>query len=173
MLRREVLFLLSVSALTLRMGSACGGDRPSDPRVRTLPSATPAPAAAGVAAHRLAAHVNEARRGLGLARMTWDEALGRAAARRVGEVVVRFSHARPKGTIPDLLDEHGVFRRRWAENLAAVHGRDAAEAALRAHQLLLGSAGHRANILHPELRRTGVGVTSDGSRWTFVQLFAG
>ena len=62
----------------------------------------------------------------------------------------------------------------WAENLAwstISGGLDRDETKLM-HDGLMGSAGHRANILHPDMAYVGIGLSTGGGRVFMTQKFA-
>jgi uncharacterized protein YkwD len=65
-----------------------------------------------------------------------------------------------------MLSRYGISYRLYAENIA--QGADA----YRIHAMWMASAGHRANILNPQLNRVGIGVTrSSTGSYTATQLF--
>ena len=99
-----------------------------------------------------------------------DERL-RQVARQHSEEMFRlgyFSHESPKlGSPLDRITAAGIFVLGSGENLAY------APTVETAHQGLMASPGHRANILEPEFRRIGIGVISAGFYGRmFTQNFA-
>src|ERR1019366_8994471 len=84
----------------------------------------------------------------------------RAVARSYGQAVLAtgyFSHIDRVGHSPfDRLRAAGVPYGAAGENLALSPG------ILQAHQALMNSAGHRANILSPIFRTVGIGIIDAG-----------
>jgi len=82
-----------------------------------------------------------------------------------------FSHTSPTfGDLAGLLQGFGITYSAAGENLA-MNSNGSVSAA---HNSLMGSAGHRANILNAKFRYVGVGIhtKSDGSHY-YTQLFVG
>ena len=74
-----------------------------------------------------------------------------------------FSHHTPEGgTLGDRMRKQGVRFLLAGENLAL------APTLARAHQGLMDSPGHRANILRPEFARVGIGVLDGGMHGLMV-----
>ena len=74
-----------------------------------------------------------------------------------------FSHRTPEGASPfDRLRKDGLSFRAAGENLAL------APTLERAHQGLMDSPGHRANILNPAFGRLGIGIVEGGRRGLMV-----
>ncbi|HEY9856881.1 MAG TPA: CAP domain-containing protein [Stenomitos sp.] len=99
--------------------------------------------------------VNRERRSRGLVALRWDDrlaAMGRAHSR---DILARnyFAHEDPEGrSAADRAAQAGVSYTILGENLAFAPN-------LRiAHQGLMKSPGHRANILRPQFRRLGIGI---------------
>ena len=68
-----------------------------------------------------------------------------------------FSHYNPEGLSPfDRMEQYGISYLYAGENLAL------APSVELAHQGLMNSPGHRANILSPNFKRIGIGVMSGG-----------
>jgi uncharacterized protein YkwD len=113
--------------------------------------------------------VNAARADEGLAPLVMDGALVAVARAHSLDMAERnfFSHVNPDGENPgDRLHAAGIFPSRWAENIAG------AGSTSQAHNLLMNSSGHRANILNPNLGRIGIGVLVGGPYGMyFTQLF--
>ena len=113
--------------------------------------------------------LNEARRQNGLPALTPDarlQAVARAHSREMLEMGY-FSHTSPvSGTPADRLAAAHISFRSAGENLAY------APSVQIAHQGLMNSPGHRANILSPDFHRVGIGVlvAPDGERM-FTQEF--
>ena len=113
--------------------------------------------------------INQARRQAGLPILTADPAL-RAVARQHGEEMFRqgyFSHYSPAtGSPADRVRAAGIGFGVMGENLAYAPSLDIA------HQGLMESPGHRANILSPSFHRLGIGVIrSDFRGKMYVQEF--
>ncbi|MBQ7936059.1 MAG: S-layer homology domain-containing protein [Clostridia bacterium] len=108
----------------------------------------------------------------GLEPLSFFPALQQATRIRAAEIEELFSHTRPNGTACyTALDEAGISYFSAAENIAAGYSSPA-----MAMNGWMNSAGHRTNILTPELRHLGVGNHYDsgseyGDHW--VQLFVG
>jgi uncharacterized protein YkwD len=79
-----------------------------------------------------------------------------------------FAHVDPDGTTPfDRMKRGGVTFRAAGENLALAPTVDVA------HEGLMNSPGHRANILNPSFHRIGIGVADGGMHGKmFTQNFA-
>lgn len=113
--------------------------------------------------------INEERERAGRAPLEHDPLL-RSLARAKAEdmaVVGYFDHVSPTyGTVYDMLDDAGI-RYKWAgENIARAHGIDVA------HEALMASPDHRANILSAGYTHVGIGVHRSGNRWYVAQIFA-
>lgn len=80
-----------------------------------------------------------------------------------------FSHQSPTYGSPfDMMNHFGISYRTAGENLA---GNQTVE---RAHQALMNSDGHRANILNANYTEVGIGIVDGGPYGKmFVQLFKG
>lgn len=111
--------------------------------------------------------VNEIRGQEGLRPLSGDGKLARVALRRASSCARkgRVSHA---GWL-EALRKGGlrVGSRAFGENLA--QGQDRAAEAVRAW---MDSPGHRANILHKDFRRIGVGVAEGYGDRFWVQIFS-
>ncbi|CAA6605485.1 Allergen V5/Tpx-1 family protein [Rhodospirillaceae bacterium LM-1] len=113
--------------------------------------------------------VNEVRRDHGLPSLRLDSQLGRAAQDFARELADwgQLSHKGPNGSnLDQRLVRQGYAYRLAAENLASgmIGPRQTVD-------LWLESPGHRENMLRPELREAGIGVSraSDGQAyWTLV-----
>lgn len=105
--------------------------------------------------------VNRVRREHGLRPLQPDAELVPVARAHSRDMFARgyFSHLTPEGADPfDRMRKGGVRFRTAGENLAL------ARTLPMAHQGLLDSPGHRANILQPAFGRVGIGVL-DGGRY--------
>ena len=122
-----------------------------------------------VAERQLFDLVNEERTQRGLDALVWDERLVPVARAHSQEMFTLkyFSHESPTSGSPfDRLKAAGVMYSRGGENLAY------AQSVAVAHQALMGSPGHRENILRPEFTRIGIGLISGGAYGRMVtQLF--
>lgn len=112
--------------------------------------------------------VNEERVKAGLAPVTLQEDVTKAAQVRALEIEKSFSHTRPNGSsFSTALKEAGVSYRGSGENIA--WGQKTPEQVMRGW---MNSDGHRANILNPKYTSIGVGYYQNASGvnyWT--QLF--
>jgi len=122
------------------------------------------------AEREMLALINKARRGAGLAPLTFDGELA-AVARGHSRDMVRnrfFGHISPRrGDLTARMKRAGLHAYAFTENLAqnrTVEG---------AHKGLMDSPGHRKNILDPRASRVGIGIVRDDSRGIMVtQNFA-
>ena len=143
------------------------------PRRQRMLRITPTTDAAWAAASALLRLVNAARTGQLLPVLHPEPQLQRAARVRVHETTRLFDHARPSGTLGELLHAASAPGTSYGENLALIGGVDADRAVRAAHRGLLDSPGHRANILGNGYRWVGVAAREHQGTWYFVQLFAG
>ncbi|MDP8957941.1 MAG: CvpA family protein [Actinomycetota bacterium] len=114
--------------------------------------------------------LNRARRQAGLDPLAWSDALAEVAEGHAWEMYRRgsFSHHSPVTQGPaDRVDAADIAYRLTGENLALAATPEAA------HEGLMESSGHRANILHREFRRVGIGVVSGPLGLMVVQVFTG
>jgi uncharacterized protein YkwD len=116
------------------------------------------------------AMVNEERRARGLVLLEWSNGLRDVARSHSVDMFQRgyFSHVNPDGQSPsDRADASGVKYGIVGENLAL------APATETAHQGLMDSPGHRANILNVDFRKIGIGVIDGGVYGKmYVQMFS-
>ncbi len=109
--------------------------------------------------------VNQERTSRGLKPLVMDEELRQVARGHSEDMFVRgyFSHYTPEGKDPfDRMREAGVTFRTAGENLAL------APTLQLAHTGLMNSPGHRANILHTQFGRVGIGILDGGRRGIMV-----
>jgi len=137
----------------------------------TFPAADPADlehdAAAATEVFQL---INRARVDAGVDPLAWSPALSLVAEGHAAEMYLEgyFSHRSPvTGTVADRLQAAGITYFVAGENLAL------AATVTEVHQGLMGSAGHRENILRPEFRRVGVAVVAGPLGLMTVQVFTG
>jgi uncharacterized protein YkwD/uncharacterized membrane protein required for colicin V production len=103
--------------------------------------------------------VNQERTSRGLVALTMDEPLREVARAHAGDMFARgyFAHNTPEGVDPfERMRDAGIFFGIAGENLALAPTLD------MAHNGLMNSPGHRANILRPEFRKVGIGVLDGG-----------
>ncbi len=119
--------------------------------------------------------VNAARTERGLAPLQSSDQLTDFAYLRSEDMIVRdyYGHLDPatgEAVLWTLLADAG-YEGRIAENLFAMTGLidGVPEAVLNAW---LDSADHRANLLDPSFRFTGIGLMGDGTWWMIAQIFA-
>lgn len=147
---------------------------PLAPPQQTPPQSTPgAPAAAALTPdeQRMVELVNAERARYGLPALKTNPQLVQLARLKAKDMVENnyFSHTSPTYGSPfEMMRAFGVTYSFAGENLA---GASTVEAA---HQALMNSPGHRANILNPNFKEVGIGVVP-GSAYgkIFVQLFKG
>ena len=112
--------------------------------------------------------VNAERAKEGLAPLTIDANVEKAATVRAKEIQSNFDHTRPNGSsFSTALKEQGVNYRGAGENIA--WGQKTPQEVVNAW---MNSAGHRANIMNKSYTHIGVGNTQNGSGTQYwVQLF--
>jgi len=114
--------------------------------------------------------VNRARLDAGFDPLAWSPGLAEVAAGHAREMYLEgyFSHRSPAtGTVGDRLEAAGITYSRAGENLAL------ASTPTQVHEGLMGSPGHRENILRPEFRRVGLAVVVGPLGLMTVQVFTG
>jgi len=113
--------------------------------------------------------VNEERKKRGVRELTWSSEIVPVARSHSRDMWERsyFSHISPEGEdVGDRLDKGGVGYSFAGENLAL------APTLTMAHNGLMNSEGHRANILEQKFRKIGIGVVDNGIYGKmFVQVF--
>lgn len=103
--------------------------------------------------------INTERAGAGLKPLSFDSLLMSVARLHSTDMLTRgyFSHHTPEGADPfQRLQKNGIRYHYAGENLAL------APTLLKAHDGLMKSPGHRANILSPSYGRVGIGVMDAG-----------
>lgn len=151
------------------------------PEPERKPAPAPRPAGSGAAAAGVAVSkeqqmvnlINQARAEAGLLPLQVSSQLTKAARAKSKDMIDHdyFSHTSPiYGSFTDLLSRYGISYRSAAENLAM----NSSGSVSAAHDMLMASPGHRANILNGSYSLVGVGiqVRSDGSHY-YTQLFIG
>jgi uncharacterized protein YkwD len=109
--------------------------------------------------------VNNERITAGLSRLAPDPELTQVARRHSADMFARgyFAHEAPEGLDPfDRMREANVRFLTAGENLAL------APTVQLAHTGLMNSPGHRANILHPNFGRVGIGIMDGGIRGLMI-----
>lgn len=115
--------------------------------------------------------VNQERTRAGLPELKVNLELVKVARKKAAEMVENnyFSHTSPTyGTPFEMMKKFGISYLTAGENLAGAPSVDLA------HQNLMNSPGHRANILNSTFKEIGIGV-AEGSSYgkIFVQMFIG
>jgi uncharacterized YkwD family protein len=115
--------------------------------------------------------VNQERMGQGIQPLAVNSQLTTLARQKSQDMVAKnyFSHTSPTYGSPfDMMKNAGVTYSTAGENLAG------AQTTESAHQNLMNSPGHRANILNPKFTEIGIGIAS-GSIYgnIFTQMFIG
>ncbi len=127
------------------------------------------PAIDSAAEDRLLALLNEERVKAGLPPVVRDVTIDQVARAHSIDMLRRsyFGHETPEGSTPfDRMREGGVRFSAAGENLAL------APTASLAHQGLMASPGHRANVLRADFTRVGIGAAvADGHGRMFTQNF--
>jgi uncharacterized protein YkwD len=114
---------------------------------------------------QMLALVNQERAAQGLPPLRADPELAEVARAHSRDMFARgyFSHVTPEGKDPfDRIRAANVTYRTAGENLAL------APTLPQAHQGLMNSPGHRANILRPAFGRVGIGIVDGGRRGQMV-----
>lgn len=115
--------------------------------------------------------VNQERSRNGLAPLQVEPALVQTARKKAQDMIENnyFGHLSPTYGSPfEMMQEAGVKYRYAGENLAG------APSVAQAHQALMASPGHRANILNPQFTHIGIGIVDGGPYGQmFVQHFIG
>jgi uncharacterized protein YkwD len=111
--------------------------------------------------------MNEERFSRGVAKLTLDATLCRAADVRAKELVRSFSHERPDGTpCYTVLNDYGFKYMAVGENIAA--GQTDADDVMNSW---MNSTGHRNNIISPNFGRVGISCYESGGVKYWVQVF--
>lgn len=115
--------------------------------------------------------INSERAKAGLAPVKANLKLTEVARLKAKDMIAKnyFNHNSPTYGSPfDMMKQFGISYRTAGENLAGAPSVDTA------HQNLMNSPGHRANILSPNFKEIGIGILS-GSQYgkIFVQMFIG
>jgi uncharacterized YkwD family protein len=108
---------------------------------------------------QLLALVNNERTAAGLAPLTPDARLDQTARAKSQDMISRgyFDHNSPTYGSPfDQLQAAGIAYHAAGENLAGN------QTVAAAHQALMDSPGHRANILNPQFTKVGIGIIEGG-----------
>lgn len=115
--------------------------------------------------------VNEERRGAGLQPLQIHEGLVNLARLKSEDMIKMgyFSHQSPTYGSPfEMITGAGITYFTAGENIAG------APTVARAHQSLMNSPGHRANILHESFTHVGIGIVDGGPYGKmFTQIFIG
>ncbi len=149
---RSLAFLIASLALV----GAAPPESPYEPLVIVNPEQTTERTAEERA---LIADVNRTRSAAGLATVSVDDLLSRAAHAHAQDMAARrfFGHSSPEGnSLPDRLAKVGFHWAVAAENIALD------EDERHANSALLQSAPHRANMLDPRVRKIGVAALGVG-----------
>lgn len=144
---------------------------PPPPAPAPEPAPTPAPQPSPLNAHeqRLFELLNQARAAAGLPALQLHSKLVELARLKAQDMVTNnyFSHTSPTYGSPfDMMRAAGLRYTAAGENLAG------ASSAERAHNALMNSSGHRANMLNPNYTHVGIGAVVGGPYGImFVQMF--
>lgn len=140
--------------------------------IQSAPAATTA-ATTGLTAseQQMLNLVNQERSRAGLAPLKADLELTKVARLKSQDMINRnyFDHQSPTYGSPfDMMKRFGISYNTAGENIA---GNSSVE---RAHQALMNSPGHRANILSSKYTHIGIGIKSGGNYgMMFTQMFVG
>lgn len=154
----------------------CGNTNTVPPSNVPKPTAAPAPTAAPNAnataqAQRMLSLINAERSKAGAGALSLDAQVSKVAQLKAQDMVDKgyFDHNSPTYGSPfDMMKKFGVSFRTAGENLAGNQNVDSA------HNALMNSPGHRANILNTSFNKIGLGiVNSPVYGKIFVQMFIG
>lgn len=162
-LRGGTALLSSLLALSL-LGAACSGSSPTAPG-----QSAQSPFAVEGSSF---ARVNEARRGDGKPELDLDPLLSEIArvySRRMRDEGFFGHQDGAGGGLRDRLGASGITFSLAGENLAYVE--NAEDPAAMAHQMLMGNAAHRANILEGRYTEVGIGVAQADDTYWITQVF--
>ncbi len=116
--------------------------------------------------------VNEARAANGVGSLTMNATL-RQMARDYSQSMRNdgfFDHVSPDGEdLGDRLSSYSVTYQYAGENIA--WNENVSDPVETAHDDLMQSSGHRANILGSSFTRIGIGISQDGNKYWFTQVF--
>lgn len=149
---------------------------PQLPGSTNPPSSTPSPAPAPGGSltaneQQMVSLVNQERSKAGLQQLQVDMSLVELARKKSQDMIDRnyFGHNSPTYGSPfDMMRNAGIKYTTAGENLAG------APTVTAAHNNLMASPGHRANILNPRFNYFGVGIVAGGPYGNmFTQLFVG
>ena len=146
---------------------------PQQPQPAPQQPDTTAPAQAGLTADekKMLDLVNAERTQRGLAPLTANLEVTKVARIKAQDMIDNnyFSHNSPVYGSPfDMLKRFGISYRTAGENLAGNRSVD------DAHNKLMNSSGHRANILNGSFKEVGIGIVNGGPYGKImVQLFIG
>lgn len=166
----------SKTTVTTPTQSTTPSTKPSTPTTTTPSTSsptTPTPSTTGLAAEesKMVSLVNQARMGQGLSPLSVNSQLTTLARQKSQDMVKNnyFSHTSPTYGSPfQMMKNAGITYSTAGENIAGAQTTEAA------HQNLMNSEGHRANILNPKFTEIGIGIAS-GSVYgnIFTQMFIG
>jgi uncharacterized protein YkwD len=162
--RLPVLLLLAVLPVLPVLAAGCSGSGggPTDPGVQSAASVE-------LTVFQL---VNQSRVDAGLGRLANDPAIAAVARSHSEEMrdLGYFSHIDPQGqNVVGRLQAAGIRFTSAAENLARIQ--NATNPGGYAHQQLMSSPDHRANILDPRFTRIGIGAARRGDTWWITENF--
>ena len=115
-------------------------------------------------AAQLVSIINNYRAQSGIAKLTTTDALNKAAKIRVQEIVQKFSHERPDGTMVFTVDPEHVN----GENIAKGSGLPTAQSAADG---FMNSQGHRENAMRTSFTKTGAACLRVNGVTYWVHLF--
>ncbi|SFR09252.1 CAP domain-containing protein [Desulfoscipio geothermicus] len=143
--------------------------QPVEPKPEPAPS--PAPTGLSTDEQKMLNLVNQERQQVGLAPLKSNLELVRLARLKAQDMIDLgyFGHTSPTYGSPfDMINSAGIKYYYAGENLAGAYSVDVA------HNALMNSDGHRANILNPNFKEVGIGIVDGGPYGKmFVQLFIG
>lgn len=144
---------------------------PTTPKPAPAPQPPPATGSLTAEESKMVNLVNQERMGQGIRPLSVNQQLVNLARKKSQDMVQNnyFSHTSPTYGSPfDMMRNAGVKYTTAGENLAGAATTESA------HQNLMNSPGHRANILNSNFNQIGIGIVS-GSRYgnIFTQMFIG
>lgn len=145
-----------------------------EPELEPEPEPEPQPEPSSVLSEdemQMLQSVNEERRKAGLQPLEIHEGLVKLARLKSEDMIKLgyFSHQSPTYGSPfEMITKAGITYRTAGENIAG------APTVVRAHQSLMNSSGHRANILNKNFTHIGIGIVNGGPYGKmFTQMFIG
>ncbi|MGI6161223.1 MAG: CAP domain-containing protein [Christensenellales bacterium] len=141
------------------------------PAPTAKPIATPAPSGVSELESQMVDLVNSERAKAGLSALRVNTEVTKVARVKSQDMITHnyFSHTSPSYGSPfDMMKQFGISYRSAGENIAYNSSMTSA------HNALMNSPGHRANILNSSFTQIGIGIVSNGRGTIYItQMFIG